>query len=192
MHTPISPADLHAKLLEIYVVRAECRHGLTRVNQQMHAVQAGALARSRGLPATQVVAALLHDIGHMLPGPDAHAAKSGQGGRHDVIAANWLQPFFGPAVTEPIRLHVAAKRYLCATEAAYAGRMSRDALESLARQGGPMDAAEVAKFQQEAWWRQAVELRRIDDAAHDPDGPLPMFGSFWLDIEAEVMTARRG
>jgi predicted HD phosphohydrolase len=168
----------------IYEFRANGRYGLTQLSQLMHAVQAGALCKSTGAPATLVVAALLHDIGHMIHQLGDHPAAAGLDDRHEFIGANWLARNFGPAVSEPVRLHVAAKRYLCTTEPGYQAILSRDSVESLALQGGLMTQAEVMKFKAEPYWKDALSLRRIDDAAKDPDGPSPQFSSFLDVIEA--------
>lgn len=177
-------AELHAALLEMFVVRGQARHGLCGLTQLMHATQAGALAKELGFPAPFVVAALLHDIGHLLhPAERSGHGRQDGADRHAQDAAAWLGRYFGPAVTEPIRLHVEAKRYLCAAEAGYADTLSRAALHSLIRQGGPMSRGERLAFEQEPFHRMALALRRIDDAAIDPDGPLPLFGAFWMDIE---------
>lgn len=169
-------------LSDIYERRAYGQYGLTLLNQRMHAVQGAALAKQQGLPETLVVAVLLHDLGHMVHGLGDHPAASGIDDRHEEVAAQWLAAYFGPDVREPIRLHVAAKRYLCAVEPDYQQRLSTDSIESLALQGGPMTAAEVAAFEALPYGPQAVALRRIDDAAKDPHGPLPSFDSFYPDL----------
>lgn len=79
------------------------------------------------------------------------------------MGAEWLSRF-GPAVTEPLRLHVTAKRYLCAVDLAYLASLSPASIKSLALQGGPYDADEQAAFEREPFWREAVALRRYDDA----------------------------
>jgi phosphonate degradation associated HDIG domain protein len=175
--------QLRHELSEIYDVRAHGRYGLSQVNQLMHAVQSGALAKRAGHATPLVVAALLHDIGHMIHLLGDHPAAKGVDDLHENIAADWLGRYFGPAVVEPVRLHVAAKRYLCGTDPTYATLLSQDSIESLALQGGPMSATEVAAFEQKAYWRDAVALRRLDDRAKDPNGELPPFASFTNDIE---------
>jgi phosphonate degradation associated HDIG domain protein len=185
-----SSGVVNATLAEIYDGRAHRRYGLSHVTQRLHAVQSGALARGQGLPATLVVAALLHDIGHMVHDLGEHPAADGIDDRHEIVAAQWLQRYFGPAVTEPIRLHVAAKRYLCAAEPGYFERLSRDSVESLALQGGPMSPEEMRAFETEGFWREAVALRRIDDAAKEPRGPSPAFSSFSEEIDEAVRQSR--
>jgi predicted HD phosphohydrolase len=170
------------ELTAIYDGKANGLYGLTLVNQRAHAVQSGYHARAQGLGASLVVAALLHDIGHMVHDLGEHPAANGIDDRHENTGSDWLQRLFGPAVTEPIRLHVAAKRYLCAVEADYFGKLSNDSIESLNLQGGRMSAEEVADFQQEPYWREAVALRRIDELAKDPKGPMPEFTEFSTEI----------
>ena len=169
-------------LIEIYAGRATGLYGLTLVNQLAHAVQSAHHARAQGLKASVVVAALLHDMGHMIHQLGEHPAAMGIDDQHEVIGAHWLERYFGEDVTEPIRLHVAAKRYLCTVEDDYFGKLSKDSIESLALQGGQMSALEVTDFQQSAYWKDAVALRRIDEIAKDPKGAMPPFEEFSPEI----------
>jgi predicted HD phosphohydrolase len=124
-----------------------------------------------------VAAALLHDVGHvLLPPPDLCDLHRDR--RHEEIGADWLQPRFGVEVGAPVRLHVAAKRYLCATEPRYLARLSDASLHSLALQGGPMNAAERAAFEASPWHLEALDLRRLDDAAKVPGAPVPALESY--------------
>jgi len=134
-----------------------------------HMRQAGALAEAAGAPAPLVAAALLHDIGHLLSESDA---------RHGSGGARWLSQWFGPAVTEPVRLHVEAKRYLCATEAGYSGLLSPESVRTLTRQGGPMTPEQAAAFEGQPHARDAVAVRRWDDEAKDPAVTPPDFAHF--------------
>jgi phosphonate degradation associated HDIG domain protein len=135
-----------------------------------HMLQAGALAEAAGADAPLVAAALLHDIGHLL-GEDAEE-------RHGETGARWLGQWFGPAVTEPVRLHVPAKRYLCAADAGYFGLLSAESVRTLALQGGAMTAAEVTAFEALPFSRDAVAVRRWDDEAKDPAIAAPSFAHF--------------
>jgi gamma-butyrobetaine dioxygenase len=134
-----------------------------------HMLQAAALAEAAGADPAQVAAALLHDVGHLRQEAD---------GRHGPAGAEWLSQWFGEAVTEPVRLHVAAKRYLCAVEPGYAGRLSAESVRTLALQGGPMTAQEAAAFEALPFARQAVAVRRWDDEAKDPAVTPPAFSHF--------------
>jgi len=124
-----------------------------------HMRQAGALAEAAGAAAPLVAAALLHDVGHLRSETDA---------RHGTGGARWLSQWFGAAVTEPVRLHVAAKRYLCAAEPGYVALLSPESVRTLALQGGPMRAEQAAAFEALPYARDAVAVRRWDDDAKDP------------------------
>lgn len=130
-----------------------------------HALQTAMLAEESRAPDTLVAAALLHDLGHLLHGHPEDIARHGVDGRHEEAAAQWLGVNLRRPVTEPIRLHVVAKRFLCTVEPPYLERLSTASLESLAIQGGPMTPDEVAAFARTPWAAEAVELRRWDDAA---------------------------
>jgi len=148
-----------------------------------HLLQAGALAQAAGAPPALVAAALLHDAGHLLEA-DGTAGRSGAGlmaGRdddHGERGAAWLGQWFGPEVTGPVRLHVAAKRYLCGTDPAYYGLLSRASRYTLAVQGGPMGEEEARAFAASPHHWQAVAVRRWDDQAKDPAARPPGLGRF--------------
>jgi gamma-butyrobetaine dioxygenase len=143
------------------------------VCQAEHALQSAQLAEAEGAPDSLVVAALLHDVGHLLHGLPETIADRGIDGHHEAGGSAWLARNFGPAVTDPVRLHVAAKRYLCAVNAGYRDRLSPASLQSLALQGGPLDAAGVRAFEAEPFHAEAVRLRHWDDRAKVPGLPVP-------------------
>ena len=143
------------------------------VTQLEHALQAAALAEHAGASDALVVAALLHDIGHLVHGLEEHIADQGTDAHHEDVGHLWLSNHFGPAVTEPIRLHVAAKRFLCATDAAYITSLSAASLASLALQGGPMSQREVDAFAGVPWAHEATVLRLWDDEAKVPGLTVP-------------------
>lgn len=124
-----------------------------------HALQAAALAEADSADDSLVVAALLHDIGHFLQPADDDFGYH----KHDRSGGDWLARRFAPAVSEPVRLHVAAKRYLCAVEPDYFGKLSAASVHSLSKQGGPMSAAEAAAFASLPHAAAAARLRRWDD-----------------------------
>ena len=140
-----------------------------------HLLQAGALARTDGAPPALVAAALLHDVGHVRGAdPDQHGERDEHGER----GAAWLSAWFGEPVTEPVRLHVAAKRYLCATEPGYFARLSAESVRTLALQGGPLSAARAREFEALPYAADAVAVRRWDDQAKAPAVAVPDFGYF--------------
>jgi phosphonate degradation associated HDIG domain protein len=159
------PTDILAEIQRLLEQKASGRYGLTLINQQQHALQGAWLAEREGKGDALVVAALLHDIGHMVHDLGENPADAGIDDRHEELGHAWLQAHFGPEVTEPVRLHVAAKRYLCAVESDYFARLSPDSVKSLALQGGPMSAGEVAAFEALPQHREAVQLRRYDEQA---------------------------
>jgi gamma-butyrobetaine dioxygenase len=144
----------------------------------IHMRQAGALAAAAGVGRPLVAAALLHDIGHLRRETDS---------RHGDAGAQWLSQWFGAEVTEPVRLHVAAKRYLCATEPGYLERLSAESVRTLALQGGPMTAEQAAGFEALPFAADAVAVRRWDDEAKDPEVVPPEFAHF----EALLMALMR-
>nr|MCU0946169.1 metal-dependent phosphohydrolase [Rubritepida sp.] len=118
------------------------------------------------------------DIGHMVHDLGENPADQGIDDRHEELGHAWLTRHFGPEVTEPVRLHVAAKRYLCAVEADYFAKLSDDSVKSLALQGGPMSAEEVAAFEALPQSRAAVQLRRYDEQAKVKDLATPPVAHF--------------
>ena len=116
------------------------------VSQAEHMLQAPALAERDGAEDALITAALLHDVGHFAGTLTGHDLMQGTDTRHGENGAAWLSRWFGQEVTEPVRLHVAAKRYLCATEPGYAAALSPASVYTLGVKGGPMRGAELAEF----------------------------------------------
>ncbi|SDD16157.1 HD domain-containing protein [Rhodococcus tukisamuensis] len=154
-----------------------------QVSMAQHMLQTGRAARAAGAPAELVVAAVLHDVGHFSGAISGRDLMSGNDNHHDAVAAEWLSTWFDEAVTEPVRLHVAAKRYLCATDPSYYDKLSDASKFTMAVQGGVMDAAEVAAFAAEPYAQEACRLRRFDDLGKDPDAPAVTLADFRGDID---------
>jgi phosphonate degradation associated HDIG domain protein len=154
------------------------------VTQTEHALQSAHLAEQSGAAPEWIAAALLHDVGHLLHALPEDIAEHGIDGRHEEAGAAWLEGFFGPAVVDPIRLHVAAKRYLCAAEPAYHAGLSEASQRNLRLQGGPMSAEEVGRFEQEPWFRSAVLVRLWDDTAKVPGLVVPGLDHYRPCLEA--------
>lgn len=143
------------------------------VSQAAHMLQAAALAEADGAGPALIAAALLHDVGHLTATITGHDLMRGTDNKHSDAGAAWLARWFGEQVTEPVRLHVAAKRYLCATEPAYVARLSAASVYTLGVQGGPLQGAELAEFEANPYALDAIRVRRWDDAAKDPDAEVP-------------------
>jgi [1-hydroxy-2-(trimethylamino)ethyl]phosphonate dioxygenase len=167
-----------AEIEQLLTLKADGQYGLAAINQRQHALQAALLAERMGLPAAEIAAALLHDIGHMVHELGEDPAGEGIDDLHEARGEDYLRRWFGPEVTEPVRLHVAAKRYLCATEADYFAKLSPDSVRSLELQGGPMSQAEVIAFRAEPACEPAVRLRRFDEQAKVKGLPTPPVAHF--------------
>jgi phosphonate degradation associated HDIG domain protein len=165
-------------IAEMLEHRADGNYGLHAVTQKQHALQSATLAEQQGCAEPLVVAALLHDVGHLVHHLGDNPAEHGIDDRHEELGAAWLARHFGPEVAEPVRLHVAAKRFLCATEADYFAKLSPDSVLSLSLQGGPMSAAEVAGFRALPEHAAAVTLRRFDEQAKVEDLVTPPVSHF--------------
>jgi phosphonate degradation associated HDIG domain protein len=133
------------------------------VSMTEHMLQSAHAAQLEGAPPRLVAAALLHDYGHFIHDLPADSAQYGVDTRHEEVAHAFLSEHFGPEIAEPIRMHVAAKRYLCSTEPSYLGELSPASVLSLELQGGPYSAEEVAAFDESPYAEDAVRLRRWDD-----------------------------
>jgi phosphonate degradation associated HDIG domain protein len=177
------------ELADIIDGRGHGQYGLANINQRQHALQAAWLAEREQAGPALVTAALLHDIGHMVHDLGNDPAGAGIDDRHEELGHDWLRDRFGPEVTEPVRLHVAAKRYLCAVDPSYFGKLSPDSVRSLELQGGPMSDAEVAQFEALAQFREAVRLRRWDEAAKVRDLETPGFSHFASYVAACINPA---
>jgi phosphonate degradation associated HDIG domain protein len=157
------------------------------VTQTQHAVQSAALADAENAGAAMTVAALLHDIGHLVV--DEHNEQHDflhDNEKHELIAATILSNWFPPSVTSPIALHVAAKRYLVATDRSYLDGLSQASVHSLRVQGGPMSPEEVAKFRRLRRADDACRLRRWDDGAKISNRRVPPLEHYRERLESLV------
>jgi len=160
------------------------------VSQLEHALQCAWLAEQAGASDSLVTAALLHDLGHLLIAEHQTLSQSptqlGIDDRHQYIALPLLRGAFDIEVREPIRLHVDAKRYLCATRPDYFSKLSPDSVRSLALQGGVMDAEAAQRFATHRWSGDAVRLRLWDEEAKAQGLQTPPLAHF-LATAARVM-----
>lgn len=138
------------------------------VTETEHALQCADLAIEAGAPDHLVVAALLHDIGHLLDGGAATAATGHDDDRHQLAGARFLRRYFGPEVAAPVAHHVDAKRYLVTVEPGYAETLSPASVHSLTLQGGAYPEDCLAAVEARPRWGDGVTLRRWDDAAKVP------------------------
>jgi phosphonate degradation associated HDIG domain protein len=146
---------------QLYATRGGLHYG-EGVTQVEHALQSAALAKAHGGSSSLIVAALLHDIGHLFESED-DVTKAASDARHEIAGARILENFFPQSVWRPVALHVAAKRYLCFIEPQYWAGLSEASQKSLQLQGGPFNQAQALGFERAPYWQDAVSLRRFDD-----------------------------
>ena len=156
------------------------------VTQIAHALQTAYFAERDGAPVSLVAAALLHDYGHLIDGLPEDSALHGIDGYHEEVGADYLSQFFGPEVTEPIRLHVPAKRYLCAVKPDYQATLSEASVRSLELQGGPFNPEEVAAFEASPYFEAGIQLRYYDDLGKEPDLAIPGLEHYRPCLEAVI------
>jgi phosphonate degradation associated HDIG domain protein len=174
----MTPADVLARVERLFAERGGGEYHGEAVTQLEHALQTAHLAETDGRPAEWIAAALLHDVGHLLHGHGEDYLAYGINDRHEDLGARFLASCFGPAVTEPIRLHVPAKRYLCTVRPGYFKALSAASVRSLELQGGPMIAEEVREFESHPHFAAAAAVREYDDRAKVVGLPTPAFGHF--------------
>jgi phosphonate degradation associated HDIG domain protein len=173
-------------LTGLYAQHGEAQYGGERVSQLDHALQCAWLAEQEGRPDALVAAALLHDVGHLIHKHGSNPAARGIDDQHETIGANVLARWFGDALVEPIRLHVPAKRYLCAMESSYWGTLSAASQRSLELQGGTFTPADAEAFKSRPFAEDAVAVRRWDDFGKVPATETPDFAHFVPAIRAAL------
>ncbi len=170
----MSEANIIEQILEAFRKYGDQLYdGGEQVTQQQHALQTARAAEKDGASDTLIAAAILHDYGHLVHDLPQEIVAQGIDDRHEELVAALLDPYFVPAVTEPARLHVPAKRYLCAVEPSYFNKLSPVSVRSLELQGGPLTEAEVKAFEALPHFADAVRLRRYDEMGKDPDAVTP-------------------
>ena len=182
-------SEIAGQIMEIFAAKGSAAYFGEPVSQLEHALQAAYHAEADGAADWLVVAALLHDIGHLLHDMPEHVADLGIDARHEDVGHAWLAHYFGPEVTAPVRLHVAAKRYLCATDPVYRGLLSPASIHSLELQGGPFTEGDARAFEQQPFAREAVRLRRWDDLAKIPGLQVPALEHYRTMIDAAQLRA---
>lgn len=154
--------------------RAHLEYG-ERVTIVAHSLQTAVFAEQDGADDLMIAAAFLHDYGHFCHTMGEDIAEQGIDAIHEELGAEALRDHFVPEVIEPMRLHVAAKRYLVATDEAYVKTVSPASMLSLQVQGGPFNEEEVKAFEANPYFKRAVQLRLYDEQGKEPDMDVPPF-----------------
>jgi phosphonate degradation associated HDIG domain protein len=178
-------------LIRLFKERGDAAYIGEPVSQTEHALQTAWAAERAGADSALIAAALLHDVGHLLHDLPEDCALSGIDDAHEIRGARWLEQHFGPEVVEPVRLHVPAKRFLCATDPSYHGLLSEASLRSLELQGGPFTADEACRFRGLPHAEAGVALRRFDEQAKIPGLATPDLKHFRYHLEVARATRRR-
>ena len=156
-------------ILHLFIEKGGDLYGGEAVTQLEHGLQAAHFAKTEGASDNLVVAALLHDIGHLLHDLPDNATEVGVDDIHEELGAQFLIQYFYKEVVESVKLHVTAKRYLCLVDAEYYNTLSPTSQASLILQGGIMSELEKIEFEKNEFYNQAVALRKWDDRAKIPN-----------------------
>jgi phosphonate degradation associated HDIG domain protein len=184
------PLTLH-EIERLFATKGDRMYAGEPVTQLQHALQSAELAERAGASAELVLAAFLHDLGHLINDQGESPTLRGVDDRHEYVALPFLRGRFGDAVLQPIRLHVDAKRYLCArgdgrvSGAEYWANLSADSKRSLELQGGIYNAAEADAFMTQPHASGAVQLRLWDDQAKLADAVTPPLDRY-LELAARL------
>lgn len=160
---PLKPDKVIDFILDLFARRGAEEYMGESVSMAQHMEQSAASAVADGASDELIISALLHDIGHFVGDFPIDALEKGIDNFHEEAGAQFLAPFYPASVTEPIRLHVAAKQYLCAVDKSYFDRLSAASKQSLEVQGGPMKEAKIAEFEANPYHQSAVKVRLYDD-----------------------------
>lgn len=178
--------SITTEIIDLFNKNGHSMYGGEAVTQLEHALQAATWAKENLASDALITAALLHDIGHLLHDLPDDASDKGIDDMHETLAASFLEMHFATSVVEPVKLHVAAKRYLCAVDQHYYATLSAPSKISLTFQGGMMNEIEVAKFEQNPYFQDAVTLRKWDDLAKDPEMKTASIEFFASSIEKSL------
>jgi phosphonate degradation associated HDIG domain protein len=179
------------EILALFQRRGSDAYFGENVSTTEHCLQAAYFAQIAAAPPGLVLAALLHDIGHLVEDVPHDIAEWAVDAHHEEIGGRWLAERFPAEVSEPVRLHVPAKRYLLATDAGYFAKLSPASVITLKLQGGPMTALEVANFETERFHRDAVRVRQWDDQGKVAGLKTPGLGDYRALIQELTIDSAR-
>ena len=161
------------------------------VTMAQHMLQGATIAEANNKSDEVIAGVLLHDIGHFISEFGTFSMADTEDRHHEVSGAEILEAFFPAVITECVRHHVAAKRYLCATKPTYFGRLSPASVHSLNLQGGPMNDDEVAKFASNPYLDEIIQVRYLDEAGKEADMNTHDFAHFMPMLQKLVDSHRQ-
>ncbi len=179
--------DIVSYLAELFASQGDQEYLGEQVTMATHMLQAAMFAEQQDGSDAEIAAALLHDVGHFVNDIDAGVAEHGQDAYHEVAGAEFLARFFPAEVVEPVRQHVASKRYLCAVDPAYFDKLSPAPVHTLNLQGGPMTDDEVTVFERNPHLDACIRVRKWDEAGKDPALPHPDFEHYRSLLESLIL-----
>ncbi len=171
---------------DIFKKRAEIEYLGEPVTTTEHMLQAATIAEREGMNEDLIVGAFLHDIGHFTNDLGTFMMEDKLDRCHEKAGAAILLPFFPSVVTDCVRYHVAAKRYICAIQPEYFKTLSDASVHSLKLQGGPMNKQEVEQFAIYPNVNDIVQVRYCDDKAKEPNAITPNL-DYFLSMTKYVM-----
>jgi predicted HD phosphohydrolase len=143
------------------------------ISMREHMLQTACLAETDGHDERSIVAALLHDYGHLVCNQPNDIFFEGSDNFHETLGARALEGWFDEEIVGAVRLHVDAKRYLCAANPQYRAKLSDASIMTLEVQGGPMNAEEMARFREHTGYEMALTIRVYDDLGKEPKMARP-------------------
>jgi phosphonate degradation associated HDIG domain protein len=178
------------EIIDLYTLYGEEEYSGERVSQLEHMVQAAQLARADGYNDEVVLAAFLHDVGHIAEKVTESNAMDNYGIKdHETIGAEFLtKRGFSFRLTRLVASHVAAKRYLTLREPGYFDKLSEASKKTLDFQGGPMSDEEADLLEEDFLFREIIQMRRWDEAAKREHLPMPSLEVFRQLIFQHLLT----
>ncbi len=182
------PSDIIAFLADIFERRGAENYLGEQVSMAEHMLQGAWLAEQSGAPDELVAAILLHDIGHFTGEFGTYSPDDTEDRHHEDTGADVLEKFFPPVVSACVRLHVDAKRYLCAVDPMYYNQLSKASVHSLSLQGGSMSKVEIEEFESKPFYKEAVMVRHWDDEGKVAGMETKSFSDYTAMLEKMVIS----